>query len=82
MALVAKMPFAQAPGLGLNSTVGMLIGGGVGAFSAAYGSYEFSFGNAMLLVLISGIVFLLLSIIHVAIMTNYYHLLLMHIITK
>lgn len=63
MALVAKMPFAQAPGLGLNSAVGTLIGGGVGAFSASYGNYEFSFGNAMLLVLISGIVFLLLSIV-------------------
>ena len=59
MALVAKMPFAQAPGLGLNSTVGTLIGGGLGLYSATYGSYEFSFGNAMLLVLISGIIFLI-----------------------
>ncbi|MCR5350665.1 MAG: NCS2 family permease [Acholeplasmatales bacterium] len=63
MALVAKMPFAQAPGLGLNSTVGTLIGGGIGAYSAAYGKVEFSFGNAMLLVLISGIIFLIVSIV-------------------
>lgn len=63
MALVAKMPFAQAPGLGLNSTVGTLIGGGVGAYSAAYGNYEFTFGNAMLLVLISGIIFLIVSLV-------------------
>ena len=63
MALVAKMPFAQAPGLGLNSTVGTLIGGGLGLYSATYGSYEFSFGNAMLLVLISGIIFLILSVV-------------------
>lgn len=60
MAFLAKMPFAQAPGMGLNSTVGSVIGGGVGAF--AYG-YEFTFGNAMLLVLISGILFLLLTVI-------------------
>lgn len=65
MALLAKMPFAQAPGLGLNSTVGTLIGGGVGAYSAAYGNYHFGFGNAMFLVLISGIIFLIVSIIPV-----------------
>lgn len=63
MAFIAKMPFAQAPGLGLNSTVGTLIGGGIGAYSNAYGKYEFTFGNAMLLVLISGIIFILVSII-------------------
>lgn len=63
MALLAKMPFAQAPGLGLNSAVGSLIGGGVGAYSATYGNYAFSFGNAMLLVLISGIIFLILSVV-------------------
>ncbi len=63
MALVAKMPLAQAPGLGLNSTVGTLIGGGIGAYSQAYGNYAFSFGNAMLLVLISGVIFLIVSIV-------------------
>ena len=67
MALVARMPFAQAPGLGLNSTVGTLIGGGIGAYSEAYGKYPFSFGNAMLLVLISGIIFILVSIIPIGI---------------
>ncbi|MBQ7227214.1 MAG: NCS2 family permease, partial [Clostridia bacterium] len=59
MSVVAKMPYAQAPGMGLNSMVGTLIGGGVGAWSG----YQFSFGNAMLLVLISGLIFLLLSVI-------------------
>ena len=60
MALFAKMPFAQASGLGLNSTVGALIGGGVGYYST---SYNFSLANALLLVFISGVIFLVLSIV-------------------
>lgn len=63
MALLARMPLAQAPGLGLNSTVGTLIGGGIGFYSEAYGNYAFTFGNAMLLVLISGVIFLIVSIV-------------------
>lgn len=63
MALLAKMPFAQAPGLGLNSMVGSITGGGVGAYTAVYGGFEFSYGNAMLLVLISGIVFIIVSVV-------------------
>lgn len=55
MSLIAKMPFAQAPGMGLNAMVGTIIGGGLG--------FGFSYGNAMLLVFISGIIFLLLSIL-------------------
>ena len=59
MAFLARMPLAQAPGLGLNSAVGTLIGGGLGA--AAGGTMPL--GSALLLVAISGIVFLLLSVI-------------------
>lgn len=57
MALVAKMPLAQASGMGLNSMLGGLIGGWAG--------YEAAFtpGQAFMLVLISGVVFLLLSLI-------------------
>ena len=55
MALYAKLPLAQAPGLGLNSMVGGLLGGSLIGFSL-------SFGNAMLLVFLSGVLFLLLSI--------------------
>lgn len=62
MAFLAKMPLAQASGMGLNSLVGTIIGGGVGAF--AYG-FEFTIGQAMMMVLISGIVFLLLSTISI-----------------
>lgn len=58
MAIFAKLPLAQAPGLGLNSMVGGLLGGSLIGFSL-------SFGNAMLLVLISGVLFLLLSILKI-----------------
>ena len=55
MAFLAKMPLAQAPGMGLNATVGTIVGGAMG--------FAYSYGNAMALVFISGIIFLLLSII-------------------
>ena len=55
MALLAKMPLAQAPGMGLNAVVGTIIGGAMG--------FTYSYGNAMALVFISGIIFLLLSFI-------------------
>ncbi len=57
MALLAKLPLAQAPGLGLNAMVGGILGGSLG--------FACSFGNAMLLVLISGVIFLLLSVIKI-----------------
>ena len=63
MAFLAKLPLAQAPGMGLNSLVGTIIGGGVGAFSTYV--FEFSLANAMAMVLISGILFLLLSVISI-----------------
>lgn len=62
MAFLAKMPLAQASGMGLNALVGSIIGGGVGAF--AYG-ISFSVGQAFAMVLISGIIFLLLSVISI-----------------
>lgn len=58
MAIYAKLPLAQAPGLGLNSMVGGLLGGSLIGFAL-------SFGNAMLLVLLSGILFLLLSVLKI-----------------
>lgn len=58
MAIYAKLPLAQAPGLGLNSMVGGLLGGSLIGFSL-------SFGNSMLLVLISGMLFLLLSVLKI-----------------
>ena len=58
MAIYAKLPLAQAPGLGLNSMVGGLLGGSLIGFSL-------SFGNAMFLVFLSGVLFLFLSIIRI-----------------
>lgn len=60
MSVYAKMPLAQAPGMGLNSALGSVMGGGVGAF--AYG-FTYSLANALFLVFISGVIFLVLSII-------------------
>lgn len=55
MAFLAKMPYAQASGMGLNASIGLVVGGAMG--------FAYSFGNAMLIVLIDGILFLLVSII-------------------
>ncbi len=55
MALLARMPLAQAPGMGLNAMIGTIIGGAMG--------FAYSYSNAMAIVFISGIIFLMLSFI-------------------
>ena len=55
MAFMAKMPLATASGMGLNAMVGSIIGGVMG--------YSFSYGNAMFFIFLSGLLFLMLSII-------------------
>ena len=58
MAFLAKMPLAQASGMGLNSMLGGIIGG--------WGGYgKFTPGQAFMLVLISGLAFLMLSVIKI-----------------
>lgn len=57
MALFARMPLAQAPGMGLNAALGGIIGG------TASGEFHFSFGTSMLMVLISGLLFLVLTVV-------------------
>ena len=57
MALLAKMPFAQASGLGLNAMIMLLLAGNL------IPGKIFSFGASMLLVLISGVIFLIVSIV-------------------
>ena len=58
MAFFAKMPLAQASGMGLNSMLGGIIGG--------WGGYgKFTPGQAFMLVFISGLLFLMLSIIKI-----------------
>ncbi len=59
MAFLAKMPLAQAPGMGINAT----IGGMIGASAAFTYNVTFSFGNAMAITFISGILFLALTVI-------------------
>ena len=59
MAFLAKMPLAQASGMGLNSMLGGIIGGW-GGYGAA-----FTPGQAFFLVLISGLFFLALSVIKI-----------------
>ena len=62
MAFFAKMPLAQASGMGLNSLIGSIIGGGIGYY--AYG-FEFTIGQAFMMVLISGIIFLIVSLLKI-----------------
>lgn len=62
MAFLARLPLAQASGMGLNSMVGSIIGGGVGFFSY---KFEFTIANAMFMVLISGMIFFLLSVVSI-----------------
>jgi len=61
MAFLAKMPLAQASGMGLNSLLAGLIG------TTAVTSYgaTFTVGQAFMYVLISGIIFLLLSVVKI-----------------
>ncbi len=59
LAFFAKMPLAQASGMGLNSMMGGLIGGWAG-YAAALTP-----GQAFFLVLLSGILFLVLSLVKV-----------------
>ncbi len=61
MAFVAKMPLAQASGMGLNS----LLGGLVALWAAGTYGVRFTLGQAFMMVLISGILFLGLTLIKI-----------------
>ena len=61
MAFLAKMPLAQASGMGLNS----MLGGLVASWAANTYGIRFTMGQAFMLVLISGVIFLLLSLIKI-----------------
>lgn len=65
-AFLSNMPLAQAPGISVTIMVGGILGGGVGQYAYSYADgtpMEFSFGNAMLISFISGILFFLLTVI-------------------
>jgi len=61
MAFFAKMPLAQASGMGLNS----LLGGLVASFAAETYGVRFSFGQAFMMVIISGVIFLALTLVKI-----------------
>ena len=61
MAFLAKMPLAQASGMGLNS----LLGGLVALWAADTYGVRFTLGQAFMMVLISGVIFLLLTLVKI-----------------
>ena len=61
MAFIAKMPLAQASGMGLNS----LLGGLIALWAADTYGVRFTIGQAFAMVLISGIIFLALSLVKI-----------------
>ena len=64
MAFVAKMPLAQASGMGLNSMAGGLFAGTT-FFAASGEGIKFTVGQIFMLVFISGLIFLVLSLIKI-----------------
>ena len=61
MAFLAKMPLAQASGMGLNS----LLGGLVALWAADTYGVRFTLGQAFMMVLISGVLFLILTLVKI-----------------
>ena len=62
MAFLANKPFAMAPGMGLNSFFAVVVGNIVGITGM---SYVASFQTALIIILVEGIVFIVLSIFNV-----------------
>ena len=58
MAFLAKLPFAQAPGMGLNAFFVFTV---VAVFGGGYADFGFTYANALVIVLVSGILFLCLT---------------------
>jgi AGZA family xanthine/uracil permease-like MFS transporter len=62
MAFLANKPFAMAPGMGLNSFFAVVVGNIVGLTGM---SYVASYQAALIIVLIEGIIFIVLSILNI-----------------
>ena len=62
MAFLANKPFAMAPGMGLNSFFAVVVGNIVGITGM---SYVASFQAALVIILVEGIVFMILSIFNI-----------------
>lgn len=62
MAFLANKPFAMAPGMGLNSFFAVVVGQVAGLTGL---SYTASFQTCLIIILIEGIIFLILSVLNV-----------------
>jgi len=62
MAFLANKPFAMAPGMGLNSFFAVVVGNIVGMTGM---SYVASFQAALIIILVEGIIFIILSIFNI-----------------
>ena len=62
MAFLANKPFAMAPGMGLNSFFALVVSNIVGMTGM---SYLESFQSALIIILVEGIVFIILSIFNI-----------------
>lgn len=62
MAFIANKPFALAPGMGLNSFFAVVVGNIVGLTGM---SYVASFQAAMIIILVEGVLFMILSVFNV-----------------
>ncbi len=62
MAFLANKPFAMAPGMGLNSFFAVVVGNIVGLTGM---SYVASYQAALIIILIEGIIFIILSILNI-----------------
>ncbi len=62
MALLANKPFAMAPGMGLNSYFAIVVGG---IAASTQVSYEEAFGGGLAIVLFSGVLFTVLTILKI-----------------
>ena len=62
MAFLANKPFAMAPGMGLNSFFAVVVANIAGLTGM---SYVASFQSALVIILIEGIIFLILSILNI-----------------
>jgi AGZA family xanthine/uracil permease-like MFS transporter len=62
MAFLANKPFAMAPGMGLNSFFAVVVGNIVGLTGM---SYVASYQAALIIILIEGIIFIILSVLNI-----------------
>ena len=65
MAFLANKPFAMAPGMGLNSFFAVVVGNIAATIAASGGTYVDAFQAGLIIILIEGVVFTILSIFNI-----------------